>query len=354
MDAMKHLLNIMTGAVILLTTLCACSDDDLPTDAVLESPISGLVVSVNGEKCTALPQLDENGSFADKMLLTVKIPSRKATIVQLNLADKRWTSDVQSGDEVMFEDNLLPITLYENGTEKGKYWVEMKFNPPPFYYFIRSGDTDEWGGRYFLHTENPQTIASATYDNKFEGYVDLTDSNWDNVGLINSDQTKYYDFNGGPWPAVSNYSWTGVEKDAPGWGYFPCDGPWNDWLATDGNTDIVSPGVWRVAFDSETFNVDMTMTQWTVSGSAVGNKLAMTYSHDTKTWTLTAQLTAGTMRFETIPVMASDPTFNLGLSDGISQLADGGADISVSQAGNYSIELDLSKAPYYTYSLEKN
>lgn len=229
----------------------------------------------------------------------------------------------------------------------------MQFNPPPFYYFIKSSDKDADGNGYYLDTQSPQTIASGTYDNHFEGEIDLTATNWDNIGLITSDQTKYYDYAGGPWPALSSYSWTGVEKTAGGWGYFPCDGPWNDWLVTNDNPEIVSPGVWRVNFDSETLRVDMTMTQWTVSGSAVGTRTAMTYSPQTRSWSAEAHLSAGSMRFETIAVTFGDPTFNLGVGSGISELAADGEQIEIEEAGDYEIRLKLSDPPYYTYELIK-
>ena len=349
---MKFDLKISLCAALACILFTACSDHDLPGNPTLQSPISGLVIEVDGENYTALPGLDAAGAFLDRLTLAVKIPNRRATVVQLSLADG-YTSDVQTGDEVTFEENLLPITLYRDGKETAKYWVEMSFNPPPFYYFIKSSDYDPDGNRYFLDTEHPQTIASAAYDNRFEGEIDLTGTNWDNIGLIASDQSKYYDFAGGPWPALSSYSWTGVEKTAAGWGYFPCDGPWNDWLVTNDNADIVSPGVWRVNFDSETFRVDMTMTQWCVTGSAVETPMTMTYSSQTRSWSLTTALLAGTMYFETIAVTFGDPTFNLGLSSGISELASDGEMIAVSEAGNYEITLTLSNPPYYTYSLKK-
>lgn len=349
---MKPNLRISVLAASLIALFTSCSNDELPSNPTLQSPISGLILEVNGENYTALPGLDAEGNFLDRMTLAVKIPSRQATVVQLSLA-AGYTSDVKSGDEVTFEDNLLPITLFRSGAEAAEYWVEMSFNPPPFYYFIKSSDKDPDGNGYYLNVENPQIIASAAYDNHYEGEIDLTMTNWDNIGLITSDQTKYYDFAGGPWPALSCYSWIGEEKTAAGWGYFPCDGPWNDWLVTNDNTDIVSPGVWRVNFDSETLQVDMTMTQWCVSGSAVGSRTAMAYSSETRTWSAEVDLRSGALRFETIPVTSGDPTFELGLSSGISELAAGGEDIQVAESGSYEIVLELSNPPYYTYSITK-
>ena len=186
---MKTNLKIFLCTAFACALFTACSDNGLPENPTLQSPISGLVIEVNGENYTALPGLDAEGAFLDRLALAVKIPSRRATIVQLSLADG-YTSDVHTGDEVTFDENLLPITLYRGGKEAAKYWVEMSFNPPPFYYFIKSSDYDSDGNRYFLDTEHPQTIASAAYDNHFEGEIDLTETNWDNIGLITSDQSK--------------------------------------------------------------------------------------------------------------------------------------------------------------------
>ncbi|MCC8113699.1 MAG: hypothetical protein LIP03_06820 [Bacteroidales bacterium] len=332
----------------------SCSDHDFPKNPTLVSPISGLIIEVNGEDYTALPSLTDNGTFSDTYLLSVKIPSRTATIVQLSFSDNTLTSDIQAGDEVTFEDNMLAITAYRNGSVVDKYCVEMSFNPPPYYYFIKSSDKDADGNRYYLDLDNPQTIASGTYDEWYEGYVDLTMSNWDNVGLITSDLETYYDYNGGPWPALSYYTWVGTAKSTPGTGYYPCDGPWNDWTVTNDNPDIVSPGVWHISFNSSTFEVYMTETQWCVSGSAVGSLTPMTFSSDTRTWSLSTYLSAGSFLFETTPVTFGNPTFNLGLSSGISDIASGGDEIEIAQAGQYTIVLDLSNPPYYTYSLTQN
>lgn len=229
----------------------------------------------------------------------------------------------------------------------------MSYNPPPFMYFIKSSDRDADGNRYYLATETADRIASGTYDTKYEGYVDLTASNWDNIGLISSDKTTYYDYAGGPWPAVSAYTWTGVEKAGTGSDYFPCDGPWNDWKTVNGNAEIVSPGVWKINYDSETKQVEMVEVQWAVSGSAISSKTAMTYSATNKTWSLTAQLVSGSFKFTTIPVSAGDPEVTYGLATGISQLASDGKDISISEAGTYTITLSLSNPPYYSYTLTK-
>lgn len=343
---------ILSLALALSVILGAC-DNSLPGNPVVQAPISGLIINVSGEDFTALPAF-ENDSFKSEMSLAVKVPDRKATITQISLADNSLTANVKNGDVVEFVDNVLPIILSRDGNEVSRFNVVMSFNPPPFYYFVKTSDRDADGNGYYLDLTNPQVIASGTYDKNFEGEIDLTTTNWDNICLVKSDQTAFYDYAGGPWPAVSYYTWTGTEEAADGTGYFRTGGPWNDWLTTNGNPAIVSPGVWRVQFDNESMLVEMTMTQWTVTGSALASPVAMRYDAATRTWNASATLTAGKLRFETIPVMMGDPTFNLGLANGgISTLKADGTDITVTEAGTYAISLVLSNPPYYTYSITR-
>ena len=55
----------------------------------------------------------------------------------------------------------------------------------------------EKGDYYGLNTETAQTIASITYNNLFEGYIDLTNTSWNNIGLVQSDQSAYFDVSAG-------------------------------------------------------------------------------------------------------------------------------------------------------------
>lgn len=331
----------------------SCNDHDLPKNPVLTMPVTSVVVEVNGENYTAVPSLTEEGAISDVFTLLVKIPSANARIVDISLADG-YSCNLSDGDEVVFEDFRLPIIVNQGNTEIGKYWVEMVFNPPPFFYFVKTSDRDSEGARYFLDLDAPTTIASGTYDNFFEGEVDLTASNWDNVGLVSSDLTTIYNLAAGPWPALSHYDWVAETKAAKGDGFYPTDGPWNDWLITNNNTAIVSPGVWRVIFDSSTNLVSMTMTQWAIAGNASGALVAMAYDSTTKTWHAELDLKVGSFYFETIPVTFGEPRFNLGIKTGIlGQLGSDGDEIAVDEAGKYEVTLSLSNPPYYTYSLNK-
>ena len=344
----KYICTLAATALLLYS----CDDKELPEDPVLTMPVTALCLEVSGEEYTAVPVLDDNAVFTGDLVLAVKVPSGKAKVTAISLLDG-YTSTLNVGDEVHFEDNRLGVTVYSGGKEAGVFTVEMQFNPPPFFYFVKTSDRDEQGDGYYLDADTQARIASAGYDNYFEGEVDLTASNWDNVALVSEDLTTIYNLADGPWPALSSYSWTAETKTAPGNGYFKSDGPWNDWRETNGNQAIVSPGVWRVNFDSTTNTVDMTMTQWAVAGSAIDGLNAMTYDSESRSWTIDAGLRSGSLHFETIPVTFGDPRFYLGYkADILGQLAADGKDFDV-EAGNYSITLTLSDSPYYTYSIVK-
>ena len=351
---MKLNLNLSYFAIILAIIISACSDKDLPSDPVLTMPVTGLRLEVSGEDYTAVPSLGSDASFTGELMLPVKIPARKAVVKEISLLPG-YTSPINVGDELIFTDNICVLEVNASGNRTETFNVVMQFNPPPFFYFVKTSDRDEVGDRYYLNPETQARIASGNYDNYFEGEVDLTASNWDNVGLVSEDLSTIYNLAAGPWPAVSSYSWTPETKSAaPGSTHFKTEGPWNDWLVTNGNPDIISPGVWRCNYDTSANIVDMTMTQWAVFGTALESVKAMTYDPTTKSWNINTGLTAGAFHFETIPVSFGDPTFRLGYkADILGDLAEDGNEITVVQSGDYSITLTLSNAPYYTYTLTK-
>lgn len=344
--------NILAVALLGLT-MASCANRELPDNPTLSLPVTSLVLEVSGRDYVAVPTLNEDGSFTGELDLQVRIPNTEAVVKQVYLRDG-YTVDFAPGDTLRFADSKLVVDV-QGASGKQSYTVNMLFNPPPIVYAVKSSDRDAVGNRYFMNVETQDFLASATYDNNYEGELNLTGTNWDNVGLVSQDLTTIYEVAAGPWPAVSHYVWKASTKTAKGDGYFLCEGPWNDWKVTNGNPDIVSPGVWRVNFDLSKLEVVMTMTQWVISGSAVGTaKLPMTYDKTTKSWSMTADLKAGSFAFETIPVTFGDPTFRLGYKKNIlGQLASDGAEISVPAAGIYELTLCLSNSPYYTYTLTR-
>jgi hypothetical protein len=348
---------IILASIFFFSLLYSCKKDSLPANPTLSSPISGLVVSVAGYKCKASAALKTIDTLSDTLYLAVKKLNDTAIVQQISLADSVSTSaSIKAGSILTFTNSISPVTLTSNGTSH-TYYVKMVYTPPPFMYFIKTSDKDASGGRYFLNTATAQTIASNNYDENFEGYIDLTSTSWDNIGLIQSDKSAYFDFNGGWWPQQSSGSFT-LTKEAPaGSGYYPCAGPWADWNWVNSNAAIISPGVWKLNYNTSTKILNLVETQFAVSGSATSTVQAMNYSSTTKRWTLTTNLTVGNLKFTTIAVTKGDPVVTLGEyndSGNTGNLATDGNNIIIPSAGSYTITLNLSAPPYYTYSIVKN
>ncbi|MDH7460464.1 hypothetical protein QEG73_04220 [Chitinophagaceae bacterium 26-R-25] len=328
----------------------------MPTSATVTSTISGLVVTIEGLDYTAVPTLKAAGSLSDTLYVTVKVPGTTGIVRQISFADSTSASSlVTTGSTLTFVNNVANIMVTQSQTDH-VYYVKMLYTPPPFMYFVKTSDKDVNGIKYYLNTASAQKIASGTYDGNFEGYIDLTATNWDNIGLIQSDKSAYFDYNGGWWPEQSSGSFTLTKETSPATGYYPCAGPWADWNWTNNNASIVSPGIWKVNYNSTTNVVDLLETQFAISGSAPGSVQKMTYNSFAKGWTLTTHLLAGSFRFTTIPVAANDPVVKLGeygTTGNTGNLASVGNNIDVATAGSYLVTLDLSNAPYYKYSLQK-
>ena len=65
-------------------------------------------------------------------------------------------------------------------------------------------------------------------------------------------------------------------------------------------------------------------TQWAVTGSAISSLKAMTYSSETRLWSLDTDLSPGTLKFTTIAVGYGDPIIVYGASEGLSKLSEEG------------------------------
>lgn len=347
--------NIKALLACLLVALFTSCEDDLPKNPTIVSPISALEMTVNGIDYTAVPKLLDSGALNDTLFLTVRIPNTTATVKAVHF-DKGFTGNIKPGDVVTFDKDVFPISLNKGG-DSYTYVIKMDYKEPPILYFVKSSDRDTDGNKYYLDKNKSQRLASLNSDNKYEGFIDLTETNWDNIGLVASDLKSTYEYDGGWWPAKSSGSFTMVKKSASGTSnYFPSAGPWGDWLWTNDNPKIVSPGVWRFDFNVSSGELIMTETQWAVSGTAIGASTAMVYSTNKKEWSVTANLNVGTLRFVTIPVVDGDPTLSygeLGSSTVTGYIESQGKDIEIKEAGNYTISIDLSKPPYYSYSIIK-
>lgn len=334
----------------MIVSLSSCQNTDLPKNPVLSFPITTLVLEVSGEDYTAVPVLNENHNFTGDLSLLVKVPSERAIVKDLSIQNG-YQSNISIGDEVLFSNDILEV-LIKNGSNSESYRVKMEFNPPPIIYAVKTSDHDEEGSSYYLDINTQDFIASGSYDNIYEGELNLTNTNWDNVGLVSEDLTTIYNLAAGPWPPESHYVWIAETKPATSSTHFRMEGPWNDWKATNDNPAIISPGVWHVIFDISTRTVDMTMTQWAINGSSVTSITAMNYDSMTRCWNVILDLNPGDLYFETIPVVFGDPVYRLSYKANIlGMLAADGENIRIEKAGKYNVELKLSNPPYYIYSI---
>ena len=140
----------------------------------------------------------------------------------------------------------------------------------------------------------------------------------------------------------------------------------NDWGDTgaDGtleaggdNIAAADAGYYKMNANINDLTYTITNTDWAVTGSATPNGWAgdstpdhdMTYDPQAKVWTVTLDLSAEELKFR-----ANDAwDLDYGDTGADGELDQGGDNIVVDEAGNYTITLNLSEAPY-TYSLEKN
>lgn len=221
----------------------------------------------------------------------------------------------------------------------------------PFMVFRQTGDYGPEGERYYVNPDKSQKIASSTMIPSLSGYIDLTGTNWDNIGLVASDLSSYYDFSGGA--DGSSCSFEMVKKESAGGNVFACDGPWGNWTSNNGTPEITSPGVWKINFGCGDSGDDAAPHAMGGHGSAISSLKAMTYSSETRLWSLDTDLSPGTLKFTTIAVGYGDPIIVYGASEGLSKLSEEGTDIEIGTAGNYTITLNLSQLPYYDYSIKK-
>ncbi len=135
-------------------------------------------------------------------------------------------------------------------------------------------------------------------------------------------------------------------------------------LTTDGLADglsVSTGGFYKLTADVDKLTYNITLvTTWGLIGTASpggwDTSTAMTYDQAANVWRITQDLTAGALKFR------ANNGWDLNYGPADSNMLDGqlvqtDAAITISEAGNYTITLDLSrsKAPYaYQYSVKKN
>ncbi|KAA6328056.1 hypothetical protein EZS27_023007 [termite gut metagenome] len=304
-----------------LLALGSCAEE-AKLSSVSEVNLSSLLYlefTVNEtEKCPVVFQYSEEGELNDTILIMVEQLKTKAKVKIFTLIDPAIQINLTVGEEVTFnEDDILLITLTLGGASK-TYYVRMQEKEQEksksFFYVVKTSDVDDAGGKYYLNEAKAEKLIAVSETN-YEGYADFTKTNWDNIGIVKPDLSGVFDVDGGFYPEQSYGSFVLTENTIGGGLHFKINGPWADWTWTGGNEAIVAPGVWKLNFDTSTNQLDLLEVQWAITGTATNDGVqAMTYTSPNKTWSVTANLSAGNIRFITIPISEGDPIITYGMA----------------------------------------
>ena len=161
----------------------------------------------------------------------------------------------------------------------------------------------------------------------FDGYVNMTSTNGFKL-------TSAPDWN------HTNYG------DGGGSGKLSADG-------SAGNLTVPAQGYYRLQANTGALTWSATLTNWGIIGAAGngwddGKDVALTFDATTNTWVINSiSLKADKFKFR------ANGKWDINLGGEPSKLTYGGADILVSEAGNYKVVLDLTNPAAYKYTLTK-
>ncbi|WP_046743230.1 SusE domain-containing protein [Kordia zhangzhouensis] len=147
---------------------------------------------------------------------------------------------------------------------------------------------------------------------------------------------------------TGNFAWGNTD-----WGD---DGSFSGILTEDGEVNVpATPGYYLVQVDTENLTYSATQySNWGLIGSATptgwDSDNDMTYDPATQTFSITLNLTADEIKFRA----NDDWGWNYGDTGADGSLENGGDNIAVPAAGNYTVVLDLSNPREYTYTLTQN
>ncbi|PIB34803.1 hypothetical protein BFP72_04985 [Reichenbachiella sp. 5M10] len=123
-------------------------------------------------------------------------------------------------------------------------------------------------------------------------------------------------------------------------------------LDPSGGDFSVAPGVYAFSVDTDAMTIEMTKTDdWGLIGSATpggwDNDTDLLYNGQLRVWEITVDLIEGEFKIRANDEWVSD----YGDDNGDGTLEAGGANIAVSEAGNYTLQFDLTGL---TYTMTKN
>lgn len=273
-------------------------------------------------------EMDMAGSsFEDPVeIATVNGNTYSPTVGDLN--SKLLSAGLPFGTETLVHfrikaevsDDVNPV--YSQSVEVGITPYEFEITYPEIYvpgaYQASSGYTNDWS------PADAPALYSIEDNDRYEGYV-------------------YFANDAQEFKFTAERNW-----DNGDWG-----GSNGDLEPGGANLLMENAGYYKINVDLEELTYELLATEWGVIGDATPGgwdaDTDMTYDVDNKVWSITTDLTAGEIKFR-----ANDAwDLDYGSNDANGTLQRGAANIPVEEAGNYTIELDLS-GPIYRYSLELN
>lgn len=108
------------------------------------------------------------------------------------------------------------------------------------------------------------------------------------------------------------------------------------------NFNVSTPAFYYIVANVATGDLSVTATTWGMIGDATPNgwdaDTPLTYNMADATWTVTADLTAGKFKFR------ANGDWDINLGGDMDNLTQNGADIAISEAGNYTITLYMTRS----------
>lgn len=127
------------------------------------------------------------------------------------------------------------------------------------------------------------------------------------------------------------------------------DGSFSGVLQPTGSNCTAVAGYYKVKANTTTLTYSTELTNWGIVGAATpsgwGSSTQLTYNATTKKWEGIMALTAGEFKFR------ANQAWAINFGGDPNAMTQDGANLSVAAAGTYKVELDLSNARKYTYTL---
>ena len=189
----------------------------------------------------------------------------------------------------------------------------------PGNYQAASGYESDWS------PDKAQQVYSLNQNDKYEGYVNMAGEG----NMFKFTDEPNWDVN---------------------WGDDGADGT----LEADGSDIALSEaGYYKINANIVALTYSIMKTDWGLIGSATpdgwDSDQNMTYDMTSKTWSVTVDLIAGEIKFRA----NDDWVLNYGDTDFDGVIEEGGDNLAIGDAGNYTIILNL-EVPGYSYSIVKN